>query len=120
QASDELIEVHRRMVFAHRQLRLGPPIHSELSAEELASALKAKAEFKEKFYKPSLARRRSMLHEVDTGHRLANDIPHDFITLFTMQTNSDWADDEVALREAMLGIRAAVESSTQAICHVVD
>lgn len=86
----------------------------------LEPALEAKREFQERFFNPSLERRRRLLEDVAADRRPESDLPQDVMTLIAAHADPNWVDDGVAVREILLVMRAVVSSSTQAMLWTVE
>ena len=86
----------------------------------LEPALEARREFQERFFNPSLERRRRLLEDVAADRRPESDLPQDVMTLIAAHADPNWVDDGVAVREILLVMRAVVSSSTQAMLWTVQ
>lgn len=84
-----------------------------------AAALSAKREFIEGFYKPSRDRYREMLTDVEAGEMAEDDMPLTLMRFIVTEAEPDYADEELAIREAILFFVAAAGTSTQALLWTI-
>jgi cytochrome P450 len=84
-----------------------------------AAGLSAKNEFIEGFYKPSRDRYREMLARVEAGEMAEDDLPLTLMRFIVTETEPDYADEQLAIREAILFFVATTGTSTQAIVWTI-
>ena len=92
-----------------------PPDDAVLAAGEAA-----KGQYEERFFLPSLKRRRRLLEDVEAGRLAEDELPKDLLMLVAARADPRWSDEGLALRETLLVMRATVGSSTQAMLRVID
>ena len=120
-AADELLALTSAVGTAAAQTNVEalyvdvPPDDSVLAAGEAA-----KAQYEERFFRPSLERRRRLLEDVEDGRLAEDDLPKDLLMLVAARVDPRWSDESLALRETLLVMRATVGSSTQAMLRVID
>jgi cytochrome P450 len=120
-AADELLALTSAVGAAAAQTNVEalyvdvPPDDSVLAAGETA-----KVQYAERFFRPSLERRRRLLEDVEAGRLAEDDLPKDLLMLVAARADPSWSDEGLALRETLLVMRATVGSSTQAMLRVID
>jgi cytochrome P450 len=81
--------------------------------DELAQrALQARNTIIEEFYRPSMARRLSLLDQVAAGKMSEDDLPQDMLTLIARRLDPAWQAEADAQRDAMSMLSAAVRTTT--------
>ena len=109
--ADELYELLEKMVAGRPsavQVVMGG-FDGESAAAR--AGLLAKSEIRTRFYEPALARRRELLRHVDEGRMSRDDLPHDLLTLIADLADPAYADDQLAEREALFVLGAAVHTT---------
>jgi cytochrome P450 len=70
--------------------------------------------FVEKFYRPSHSRRRALLEQLEAGTIQESDLPADLIMSIVRLEDPSWADESLAIREAIFLTPAAVMTTARA------
>lgn len=83
-----------------------------------AAARVAKQEYIEQFYQPSLDAYRSLLAEVEAGHRPEEDLPLSFMGMVARGAHPDYVGEQ-AIMESVILFVASVGTSTQSIVNTV-
>lgn len=79
------------------------------------NALEARREIVEKYYRPSLARRRDLVARVAAGELTPDDLPLDLVTLIAQGADPAWLDPAMGEREALFLLAAAVHTTSSAL-----
>lgn len=88
--------------------------HSEVIAE----GLDAKEQFYESFFAASCERRRGLIQQREAGEIDDRDLPMDLLVLMLRHHREDW-DDDLPLREAILYMAGATDTTSNAVNHAV-
>jgi cytochrome P450 len=83
----------------------------------VATAIRTKEEFKERFFRPARDRRLALLEQVRTGELDAEQLPQDLLTLL-LKAYDDW-DEDLMLRECIFYLGASASTTSQAAPHVL-
>jgi cytochrome P450 len=121
EAADELLAISSAVGTAAAQTNV-EALYVDVTPEDavLGAGLAAMADYEERFFRPSLERRRHLLADVDAGRLAEDDLPKDLLTLVAGLVDPRWSDEGLAIRETLLVMRATVGSSTQAMLRVID
>lgn len=109
--ADQLYELLERMVRGRPsavQVVMG---RFDSDSATALDALEAKSEIRRLFYEPSLARRRDLLRDVDEGRLEQEELPNDLLMLIAERADPAYADDQLAEREALFVLGAAVHTT---------
>jgi cytochrome P450 len=87
-------------------------------AEVIAEGLAAKAGFVEHFYRPSVERRADLLGRYRAGGIAETDLPSDLLTAMLRHHDDGW-DADLPVREAILYLAGATETTSNAVTHAV-
>lgn len=79
--------------------------------EVIAEGLEAKEEFRRSFFAPSFERRRALI-------AAGGEVPNDLLVLLLQHDREDW-DDDLPLREAILYMAGATDTTSNAVNHAV-
>ena len=117
--AEQLRSVHRTIAHTatHSHLEV---LYGSVDETELPAAVEAMDEFRRSYFDPAFDARLALLADVEAGHRTAEDLPRDALTLIAAQGDPAWADRDLALREAFVFVTAIVQTSTQALVFAVD
>ena len=85
-----------------------------------AQALRAKAQYVEHFFNPSLQWHREQRARIEAGEIAENDVPGSLLKMVAAQLAPEWADEDNAVVESTLLFAASVGTSTQSIIHTID
>ncbi|MEZ0054117.1 cytochrome P450 [Mycobacterium sp. MAA66] len=85
-----------------------------------AEALRAKAEYVEQFFNPSLQWHREQRARIEAGEIAEDDVPGSLLKMVAAQLAPEWADEDNAVVESTLLFAASVGTSTQSIIHTID
>jgi cytochrome P450 len=88
--------------------------HAEVVAERLA----AKTDFVKHFYRPSMARRAGLLGRYRRAGIAETDLPTDLLTAMLRHHDDSW-DADLPVREAILYLAGATETTSNAVIHAV-
>jgi cytochrome P450 len=83
-------------------------------------ALKAKAEYVEAFFAPSLKWHREQRARIEAGEIAEEDVPGSLLKMVAAKLAPEWEDDDNAVVESTLLFAASVGTSTQSIVHTID
>jgi cytochrome P450 len=89
--------------------------HAEVSAEVAA----VQAELRERFFLPSLARRRALLAQREAGTRADTDLPRDVLMTLLAGNAELGLDEEQLLREIAFYLQAGAHSTANAVVHAL-
>ncbi len=119
--ADELLRISSAVGTAAAQTNV-EALYVDVRPEDsvLAAGDAARARYEERFFRPSLQRRRRLLEDVEAGRLAEQDLPKDLMTLIAGRVDPRWSDEGLAIRETLLVMRATVGSSTQAMLRVID
>jgi cytochrome P450 len=87
-------------------------------AEVVAEGLAAKADFVEHFYSPSVERRADLLGRYRGGEIGETDLPGDLLTAMLRHHDDSW-DADLPVREAILYLAGATETTSNAVTHAL-
>lgn len=87
-------------------------------AEVVAEGLGAKGRFVEHFYRPSTERRAALLRRCRSGAIAESDLPRDLLTIMMQHHDGGW-DEDLPVREAILYLAGATETTSNAVTHAV-
>lgn len=85
-----------------------------------AEALRAKAEYVEQFFNPSLQWHRAQRARIEAGEIAEDDVPGSLLKMVAAELAPEWADEDNAVVESTLLFAASVGTSTQSIIHTID
>jgi cytochrome P450 len=87
----------------------------------VARGLAAKEVFGERYFRPALSARSAAVAAVARGDRAEAELPRDLLTLLAAHADPEWADAELALREAVTDILfAGTANSVHSLVHSVN
>jgi cytochrome P450 len=87
--------------------------------ERLVEAgLEARERFAREFFDPSLARRQSLIAQLERSEIDKDELPHDLITMLLLNWDDEW-DDEFLLREATVFLGASISTTAQSFPHLI-
>lgn len=89
--------------------------HAEVRAEVAA----VQAELRERFFLPSLARRRALLAEREAGRIADTDLPRDVLTTLVAGNDELGLDEDQLLREIAFYLQAGAHSTANAVVHAL-
>jgi cytochrome P450 len=82
------------------------------SAPEFLETLAARQEIRQRYFEPSMARRRDLVRAIAAGEAPDDALPLDLMSLMARELDPAWVDDETAYREALFLFNAGVHTST--------
>jgi cytochrome P450 len=119
-ASDEEIREVRDLVAELELAYLGSGSPAERETM-VRRGLAAKETFGIRYFLPALTARTAILASVERGERPEAELPRDLLTLIASHAEPEWADSELALREAVTDILfAGTANSVHSLVHAVD
>jgi cytochrome P450 len=119
ESAGELDEV-RKLVAELELAYLGAGTPQEREAM-IRRGLAAKDAFGRRYFAPELAARANLVAAVTRGERNESELPRDLLTLLASHADPEWADAELALREAVTDILfAGTANSVHSMVHAVD
>ena len=94
--------------------------HFENREAVTTAGVEAKKIFVEEYYRPSLAYTRDQLAKLEAGALSDESVPLNLLRLIATEAHESYADEEVAIREAILFFVATTGTSTQAVLSTID
>jgi cytochrome P450 len=110
-------EMSKYSSIAEREVMLRLVPGPEVPAADASGAKAAKEQFVERFFVPSLARRRALVASVAIGEITEEDLPHDVMTFIASDADPDYREPGLAAREVLLFVRSAIGTSSHAISY---
>jgi cytochrome P450 len=86
----------------------------------MGEALAALDVFRERFFKPSLAKRMPLIERFHRGEIADADLPNDLMTLVALRADPAWEDDELAIRTVVFYLAGASHTHVRPLGFVVD
>jgi cytochrome P450 len=83
-------------------------------------ALRAKAQYVEAFFEPSLRWHREQRARIDAGEIAEDGVPNSLLKMVAAGLAPEWEDESNAVVESTLLFAASVGTSTQSIVHTID
>jgi cytochrome P450 len=118
--TDDQVREVRHMVAELELAYLGSGTQSEREAM-IRRGLAAKDQFGDRYFRPALTARMAAVANVERGRGKQEDLPRDLLTLLALHADPEWADAELALREAVTDILfAGTANSVHSLVHSVD
>jgi len=119
ESAGELEDV-RKLVAELELAYLGTGTPEEREAM-IRRGLAAKDAFGRRYFGPELAARSNLVAAVSRGERAEAELPRDLLTLLASHADPEWADTELALREAVTDILfAGTANSVHSMVHAVN
>lgn len=84
----------------------------DTTTEAAQQGIAARDEIIDRFYKPSIARRKALVEQVKAGELSHEELPQDLLTLIALESDPAWSDPEVAQREAIFLLSAGVHTTS--------
>lgn len=84
------------------------------------AGIAAKKVFVDEFYRPSLEYTRAQLKRVEAGELTEEDAPLNLLQMIATEAHETYADEEVAVKEAILFFVATTGTSAQAVLSTVE
>lgn len=94
--------------------------HFEDREAVMDAGIAAKKVFVEEFYRPSLEYTRLRLTKVESGDLTQDDVPLNLLQMIATQAHETYADEDVAIKEAILFFVATTGTSAQAVLSTVE
>lgn len=115
QSADETAELLRLVEIFSQGATI---IHSTRPKDEVRAEVRAAiADFKPRFLAPSVARRRALLAEVESGKTPENALPRDVLTLILQKGDPEEFTPEVLTREIAFYLQAGAHSTANSTIH---
>jgi cytochrome P450 len=114
EGAQELLSLIRRMEAAH-----GAP-HSDDAEAAITDGLKAKEAFVDTYFAPAYAAHQETWRRFEAGEMEESQLPHDLMLLLVAHADPEWADRDLAIREALSMTIAPVVSSVQSTINTIE
>jgi cytochrome P450 len=110
--ADELFEITERMLKGRPSSYHISQGKVDLDNPLLAASVEARTEILEHHYRPAVGRRRKLVEQVEAGTLAEDALPNDLVTLIVLGVDPRWKDEELAEREALFLLNAAVHTTS--------
>ncbi len=118
-AADEMFELWRTFFKGRPSAYQVSTGSSDTESEAFKATVASHRVIVDRYYAPSLARRRALVADVAAGRMEPAELPHDLLTLIALQVDPRWADPGVAERETLFVLTASVNTTASSLYWVL-
>lgn len=86
----------------------------------VAEGVAAMEVFRDKFFRPSLERRRELLQKAQASEQAASDLPIDMMMLVALEADPAWRDEDNAVRNVMQFMIGASHTNVHPLGYAID
>jgi cytochrome P450 len=113
EGAEQLLGLMKRVDAAH-----AAP-HNPNAEAAIADGLEAKRTFIDQYFAPAYAAHQEIWRQFEAGELQESELPHDLMLLLVAHADPEWADTDLAAREALSMTVAPVSSSVQSAAYTM-